>query len=182
MRQPHFKSGKQSRATSQTFPHRVQWHFRETLSSSQCHTHSHKLSHTVLTQHILYATFIFNQLRSWCIFQQGEVLDGNFRNTAVKAVQQCITQHVIQSWSLVFTPLLLSHYRQKSELLHLPWRQRERCTSIIHGICGLVEWTGRSKLATFCSNAGQSPRGANYYVSPSERGQNNQNSSIFPWV
>lgn len=70
----------------------------------------------------------------------------------------------------------------KSEHLHPPRRHThgERCASIIHGICGYAEWTGHSKLGTFCSDASQSPRGANYDVSPSEQSQNNRNSLIFP--
>lgn len=47
----------------------------------------------------------------------------------------------------------------KSDLLHLPRRQRrrerERCISIIRGMCGLAEWTGRGKLDTFSSNTGR---------------------------
>lgn len=104
---PHSKPGKQSRVHVKHSP----TGYSDTYGKNRA-TVSVTHTQTVLTQHI-YCTSIFNWLRTWCIFQQWEVLDGNFRGTAVKAVQQCITQRVIQSWSRVFTPLLLTHYRVK---------------------------------------------------------------------
>lgn len=102
----------------------------------------HTRSWAVVKKTYIHVTLsIFNRPRPCCIFQQWEALDGNFHSTAVKAFQQCITQHVIKSWSWIFTHLLLPYdggiIRAASWTLKTQWnRERRREISIIHGICG----------------------------------------------
>lgn len=80
-------------------------------TGQQSLSHTNKLTHTVHTQDTYCTTtFIFNRQRFWCIFQQWEVLDGNFCSTAVK---ECITQRAIQSRGQIFTSPLLAHYREQ---------------------------------------------------------------------
>lgn len=88
------------------------------------------------------STYIFNKPRSWCIFQQWELLDGSYRSTAVKAVQQCNTQHVIQSWGKVFhSPPAHTQQGENQSVFICPEDSREHRSSIIHVICGDTEWT-----------------------------------------
>lgn len=182
---------KQSRAHVSRFPagYSDPW---GRSSGGRCHSQHTDWATAFLHSTALfpYTTSIFNQLRSWCIFQDWEVLDGNFPSTAVKAVPQWITQRVVQSQGLVFTSLLLMHagthththervkIRAASSTMNTQRGRREkwRCTCIIHGICRKMKWTSFGKLGTFCSNASRPPRGANYYTLPSVQGQNNQNS------
>lgn len=82
--------------------------------------------------------------------------------SAVRASWWLLLQHSGQSSSTMYHPAChpimkpgfhppsLPHYRVKIRAASCALKtERERHTSIIHGICGYVEWTGRSKLGTF---------------------------------
>lgn len=135
-------------------------------TEQQSMSHTHKLNHTIRRQHTYCTLHLY--LTGWdpdVYFSSERFLMVTFAAQWSKQFNN-VTPSMSSNHEAGFSLPSCAHTTgRKSELLHPPWRQRGRCTSIIHGICGYVEWTGRSKLGTFCSDAIQSPRGANYHVS-----------------
>lgn len=140
-----------------------------------------KLSRAVVKKTNIHVTLsMFNRPRPCCIFQQWGALDGNFHSTAVKAFQRCITQHVIQSWSWIFTHLLLTYYgaiiRAASWTLKTE-RNREKKRDIHY------TWYKWLELAT-ATRAHFVPTPVRLWGEPITTflGQNNLNSPLFPWA